>query len=102
GIYRHILLAAVAAFVVAARLPGLQFLGYPPSQTRAGAIRVLEEFTEPYSGIRGGMEQDTITPENIDFEVRRLERVPASVDDESRRWFLFPQTHTQLREGLRP
>ncbi|PYQ32030.1 MAG: hypothetical protein DMF56_02730 [Acidobacteria bacterium] len=102
GIYREILHATVAEFVEAACLPELQFLGYPTSQTRTGAIRVLQAFTEPYSGIRGGMEQDTITPENIDFEIRRLERVPASIDDESRRWFLFPQTHTQLREGFRP
>lgn len=76
GAHRDLLPPSVADFVEAASLPELQLLGYPTSKTRDESIRILRTFVEPYTDIRSGMEQDAITPENIDLEIQRLEGFP--------------------------
>jgi len=101
GSYRDLLPQEVAEYIEAASLPELQLLGYETTLTRAAATRVLAAFREPYTITRTGMAVDASTPANAAVEGERLERVMSGTNPESSRWFLFPQTHTRLREAFR-
>jgi hypothetical protein len=102
GVYERVLSTSAAMAIEAACLPELQLLGYETSLTRHEACDRISAFEDPYPNARDGMEADASTPENLELERWRLDRLidPPGVD--SVRWFLFERTHARLREAFRP
>jgi hypothetical protein len=99
--WRQVLPPNVAQLIEATCLPELQVLGYETSMTRADAVCAIENFREPYTITRTGMDSDAYTPANAAIEVERLDRVSHAPDDESVRWFVRAEAHAHLRERFR-
>jgi hypothetical protein len=72
GAYREVMPPLAARLIEAACLPEMQTLGYETSMTRDEAMDVLAQLTEPYDGVRPGMEEDAATAENAAAEIERL------------------------------
>jgi hypothetical protein len=101
GAHASVLEPDVTTFAEAACFPEMRYLGYPMSLSWQDVPQVLNEFVDPYAGLRENLRATFSDPGRRVEELERVRRLSSSTA-ESDRYFIFCDVGEQLKHAVTP